>query len=107
MWVIDIHLDEHGAYRWRLWSRDGRPAGASPQGYAARANAQRLARRFHEEARDLHFEVTAEDIGRFRWEAADAEGTPLARSAPVFATPEDAAQHAESVRRYAGGARVP
>ena len=107
MWVIDIHLDENGAYRWRLWSRDGRPAGASPDGYAARANAQRHARRFHDEARDLQFQVTAEDIGRFRWQAADADGTPLACSAPVFATADEAAQHAESVRRYAGSARVP
>lgn len=107
MWVIDIHLDEDGAYRWRLWSRDGRPAGASPGGYAARANAQRHARRFHEEARGLHFEVKAEDVGRFRWQAADDEGNPLARSTPVFETANDAAKHAESVRRYVGGARLP
>ena len=107
MWVVDIHIDENGAYRWRLWGTDGRPASVSPDGYAARYNAQRYARRFHDEARDLQFEVTPDGVGRFRWQVTDAEGAPLARSACVFETREEATQHAQDVRRHAGDARVP
>ena len=107
MWVIDIHLDRDGAYRWRLWSQDGRPASASAEGYAARANAQRHARRFHDDAREMHYEILTDGSGHFVWRAADAEGRPVARSAAGFATHVEAAKHAECVRRYAGGARVP
>ena len=107
MWAIDIHLDDEGVYRWRLWSQDGRPASASPVGYAARANAQRQARRFHDDARDLHYEILTDGSGQFVWRAADADGAPVARSAAEFDTHEEALKHAERVRRYAGGARVP
>jgi uncharacterized protein YegP (UPF0339 family) len=107
MWVIDIHLDRDGAYRWRLWSQDGRAASASLEGFAARANAQRQARRFHDDAREMRYEVLTDGSGQFVWRAADADGTPVARSAAGFDTHDEAAKHAESVRRYAGGARVP
>lgn len=107
MWVIDIHLDDEGVYRWRLWSQDGRAASASPEGYAARANAQRNARLFHDAARDLHYEVRTDGSGHFVWNAADEEGISVARSAAGFATRDEAIKHADLVRRFAGGARVP
>ena len=107
MWVIDIHLDSRGAYRWRLWGADGRPAGASHAGFAARFNAQRYARSFQDEARDLRYEIVPGRDGDFWWQATREDGTPMARSSTGFATADDAATDADRIRRFAGGARVP
>lgn len=106
MWVIDIHLDANGEYRWRLWGSDGRPASASPGGFAARANAQRYARRFQHEARDLRYEVVGAR-GEFWWQATHDDGATIARSATRFATADAAAENADRIRRFAGSARLP
>lgn len=107
MWVIDIHRDANGEYRWRLWGADGRPASGSNDGYTARFNAQRHARRFQDEARDLRYEVVAGGAGDFWWQATRDDGTPMARSSTRFATTDEAAKDADRIRRFAGGARVP
>ena len=105
MWAIDVHLDQSGLYRWRLWAADGRTVCSSPVGYPARFNAQRLAKQFSEAARDLQYVTDTDGSGTFVWRAVDDGGEPVASSAQTFACPRSADEAADRVRRYAGMAR--
>lgn len=104
MWFIDIHRSTDGLYHWRLWAADGRAACASAQGYQAWFNAERQARRFSDEARDLQYEVTPDGEGS-RWRAVDGDGRAVARSLPVFPSDVAAGTAVDQVRKYAGIAR--
>jgi uncharacterized protein YegP (UPF0339 family) len=102
MWAIDLYLDSDQGYRWRLWGADGRQACASAESFRARANAERLATRFGETARDLRYEVFNAEPGRYGWRAIDVEGRTVACSAAMFCTDEEALEAADRVRRCAG-----
>ncbi len=79
----EYYQDKKGEWRWRKFSSNGRIIGASSEGYNARGDCEKNARR--DGAKDK-WEFYTDKRGEHRWRAFASNGRQVGRSSEGFSS---------------------